>query len=117
MGNIPAAKQSPRIENGVLHWYAGDTFTIYLEFELEDQDGEEVILGENDIAKIEFFDSKEDTVKVFEFESPNGNTVGLVFDKETTELFPKGRYRYNAVITLGDIDITTIAYSNTAEVE
>ena len=36
---IPGAYASPRISNGVLCWYAGDTFSVVIQADLVDQDG------------------------------------------------------------------------------
>ena len=36
---IPVARVSPRIANGCICWYEGDTFSLRLRLELEDQDG------------------------------------------------------------------------------
>ena len=36
MTKLPAARPSPRVEGGVLRWYAGDTFKVTLRLELQD---------------------------------------------------------------------------------
>ena len=36
MNNLPRADLSPRIVNGVLKWYEGDTFSLQIDLELED---------------------------------------------------------------------------------
>ena len=51
---IPAARVSPRIANGCICWYEGDTFSLRLRLELEDQDGAAVTVGASDSVKITF---------------------------------------------------------------
>ena len=54
MTKLPAARPSPRVAGGVLRWYAGDTFTITLRLELQDQDGEAVTVGADDSVTVRF---------------------------------------------------------------
>ena len=42
---IPGARVSPRIANGCICWYEGDTFSLRLRLELEDQDGAAVTVS------------------------------------------------------------------------
>ena len=101
MAAIPAAKLSPRIENGVLHWYSGNTFVLNVLLELEDQDGAAVtVSGATDDVTVCFYNEQGQTVKTFSFGKTaqteiRGNTVQLRFDGETSALFPKGEYRYD----------------------
>ena len=53
---IPGAYASPRISNGVLCWYAGDTFSVVIQADLVDQDGAAVDIGATDTVKITFRD-------------------------------------------------------------
>lgn len=115
MGNIPSAKQSPRIENGVLKWYAGDTFSLQMELELEDQDGEPVILTSTDTVKVSFYNECRENVKTFEFTDVQSNTVTLEFDATVTALFSKGRYIY--FVSVQREERTTVAAYNDAVVE
>ena len=48
---IPGARVSPRIANGCICWYEGDTFSLRLRLELEDQDGADVAIGQTDTIK------------------------------------------------------------------
>lgn len=115
MGNIPSAKPSPRIENGVLKWYVGDTFTIQLELELTDQDGEEIVIGEEDTVTVKFIDDELNTVKEFNCSEIPNNTIELAFDEDVTALFHKGKYSYD--IYYSGENRTTICNDNKAEVE
>ena len=56
MSNLPNAEQSPRVVNGVIKWYEGDTFTMDLGLGLTDQDGEAVTLNAADTVKVTFRD-------------------------------------------------------------
>lgn len=89
--NIPNNKPSPRMENGILCWTEGDTFDYFLQFDLVDQDGEAVTLGNLDLITVEFFNRRNETVKRFEFsgETIVNNTVDLRFGSETSDLFAK----------------------------
>lgn len=115
MYNIPNAEISPRIVNGVIRWYQGDTFDIQLTIELEDQDGEAVILGEDDTVSITFRNQSDSAVKTFTFTELEGNTVTMDFDSTCTALFGRGNYSYTVTITHGER--TTIASENKVVVE
>lgn len=115
MGNIPNAEPSPRVVNGVLKWYEGDTFDLDLEIKLEDQDGEPITIGASDTVKVVFRDSARNIVKEFSFTGISGNTVTLDFDSTCTALFPKGCYTYDVYYT--GADRTTVANDNKAVVE
>ena len=108
MGNLPAGRESPRIENGVLYWYAGDTFTLNLELSLEDQDGTKLTVNnETDDVTVTFYNDRRERVKAFSYGKAEegeandgaitGNVVSLVFDKNVSALFPKGSYHYDVV--------------------
>lgn len=96
MYNVPNAEPSPRIVNGVMKWYEFDTFDIQFDLNFKDQDGEKVIIGENDTVIFEFLNCCRDVVKVFTFTNIQNNTVKLDFDADTTALFPAGNYTYDA---------------------
>jgi hypothetical protein len=112
---LPAAKVSPRLANGAICWYAGDTFSIKLKFDLEDQDGAAVTMGSGDTAKITFRDKQKQIVKEYSFSGITDNTVELVFDDATSALFGKGDYTYDALYTHGEK--TTLARDGRAKVE
>lgn len=113
MSNIPSAKQSPRLERGVLSWYQGDTFDLTIALDLTDQDGEPVPAAGS--VEIVFRDGCHDIVKKFVLEATD-NMVTLNFDAETTALFPIGEYTYDAYY-LHDNKRTTIMNDNKAVVE
>lgn len=115
MANIPNAEMSPRIVNGVLKWYEGDTFELQLELELTDQDGESVIIGASDTVKIVFLNERREQVKEFSFTNVQNNTVTLDFDATVTALFRRGRYTYDVYYTAAER--TTLANENKAVVE
>lgn len=112
---IPGARMSPRIANGCICWYEGDTFSLVLRMELEDQDGADVTIGESDTVKVTFRDRTEQTVQEFSFESVAENSVTLEFTDEVTGKFPRGVYTYDILYTHGDR--TTLASRNIARVE
>lgn len=110
MGNVPAAKVSPRVANGMLCWYAGDVFRLQLELTMRDQDGEEVILPEGDI-RVVFYDERREVAHAFE-ETLHDNRVTLEFTEEITQKFPAGKYTYDVKYADG-----TLASGNVCRVE
>ena len=115
MGNLPSAKQSPRIVNGVIKWYQGDTFKLEIEIELEDQDGEPVEIKDTDTVDIIFLDKRKKHIRRFFFENITDNIVSLEFDDAITALFDKGEYTYDVYYT-GENRVT-IANDNKVTVE
>lgn len=95
IGNLPAANPSPRIMGGVIKWYEGDTFELYVVFELEDQDGEAITIQPGHTVEFVFKNKKREQVYSVVFENIEDNCVKLDFDKKTSELFPKGQYTYD----------------------
>ena len=95
IGNLPRARMSPRLINGVLKWYAGDTWELQVDITLCDQDGENITIQSTDVIEFEFFNKKRDVVKKFTFTNVKNGSVVLVFDEETTALFPAGEYTYD----------------------
>ena len=93
MSWIPSGKQSPRVVNGCLYWYAGDTFELDVRLELEDQDGVPVALGAEDMVTLIFRDETDAPVRQFTFSDVADNTVTLQMDSNVTEDFPRGEYR------------------------
>lgn len=115
MTPIPAARPSPRIDKGVLCWYEGDTFSVVLRLELQDQDGETVDVGAADSVTITFYDETRQGVHAFAFSGVTDNQVTLDFDETVSAKFPRGKYRYDVLYTHGDK--TTLARENRAFVE
>lgn len=115
MSKLPNAQPSPRIVNGVISWYEGDTFTLIIELDLEDQDGEPIVIGPADTVDVTFTNRSEAEVKRFSFTGIEGNSVSLVFDEEVSGLFTKGDYRYD--MRFKAENNTTIAHRNNVCVE
>lgn len=116
MSNLPNAEQSPRVVNGVIKWYEGDTFDLTIGLDLEDQDGSAVTLAAADTVEVVFLDRSEKEVKRFTFSNVQGSAVTLDFSAAVTALFGKGQYTYDIYLTHGG-ERTTIANDNKAVVE
>ena len=114
MNCIPAAKQSPRLENGIVKWYEGDTFRLQLVLDIVDQDGECVEIGEEDIVTVSFHNDDLASVKEFCFTGVENNTITLLFDSTCTALFPAGHYTYD--VRCSGAQRTTVCRGNEAEV-
>lgn len=112
---IPGAYASPRISNGVLCWYAGDTFSIVIQADLTDQDGEAVDIGTTDTVKITFRDDTRAEVWSKTFSNVANNQVTLVVDATVSAKFPKGKYTYDVEFSHGER--TTLARDNKVRVE
>lgn len=109
---IPNAKQSPRIDNGILMFYKDDTFTLQIELEMTDQDGVAVeATGEVDVV---FRDDCHEIVKQFSC-TPVDNVITLEFTEDVSALFPIGTYTYDMYYN-GEYR-TTIANDNKVVVE
>ena len=54
MSQLNPAKPSPRIEDGILKWYVGDTFQMVLHISIVDQDGAPVTIGVGDTITFTF---------------------------------------------------------------
>lgn len=93
MPNIPGAKLSPRIVNGIIFWYEGDTFELNLAIDIKDQDGEPVEITEDSGFELIIKNSRKEQV----YTSKENGVPGITFvcDEETTKLFKKGRYTYD----------------------
>ena len=97
MGMLPAAAASPRIDGGVLKWYAGDTFQLQVHMELTDQNGSPVNVQRGQQVTFVFQDHRGREVYRVTFENVEDNCVTLVFDGETSGLFPAGDYTYDVI--------------------
>lgn len=119
MSCLPGAKPSPRIEHGVIMWYAGDTFDLDIALHLTDQDGEDIIIGDDDRVEVEFRRRSGSLLHRFvctaEDDTLHGNTITLIFDERTAAMFARGEYIYD--IYLVGAERTTIANDNCAMVE
>ncbi len=117
MAKLPWAKMSPRIENGVLYWFEGDTFRLNLLLTLKDQDGEPVEVKSHETLELTFLDKRRDTVKTLTFsgQTAAAGTVTVVVDEGMSQLFPAGRYSYDLRL-LGE-ERTTLIRGGTIVVE
>lgn len=96
-GMLPAAAASPRLDGGVLKWYAGDTFRLRVCMELTDQNGSPVNVQPGQQVTFVFRDHRGREVHCVTFENVEENCVTLVFDAETSALFPAGNYTYDVI--------------------
>lgn len=112
---LPGAEVSPRIANGCLCWYAGDTFSLSLELELTDQDGEPVAIGAEDTVTVTFRDAEDTEVHEAEFTDIENNTVTVEVSQSVTEKFPEGDYSYDIRLEHGNR--TTVVRRNIIHVE
>lgn len=96
-------------------WYYGDTFDFIIDVELVDENGDAIDIKPTDKLVVEFKNSRNQTVKVFE-ENIN-NTVSSItcrFDEATSKIFGVGLYSY--IVKFRDAYITTIGVNNFCEV-
>ena len=93
MVDIPRAKMSPRIENGIIYWYEGDTFEFNVAVDLKDQDGSTVEVSDENAFELVIRDERNNEV----YSVKQYGAAGFTFecDEDTTALFRKGRYRYD----------------------
>ena len=121
-GRLPSAAPSPRIECGVLMWYAGNTFELTIPFTLRDRcpdmlPGEPapIHFGEVDSVEVIFSKVNGKHVKTFSFpaegEEIENDTVTLEFDETVTALFGRGEYMYDVDVTVGGFR-TTVGNDN-----
>lgn len=112
---LPGAEVSPRLANGCLCWYEGDTFEVSIQMELTDQDGEEVQVAEGDRVRVTFLDAQKQFVQEFLFTKVEENTVTLAFTPEVSARFPEGEYSYDLRLEHGTR--TTLMRRSRARVE
>lgn len=114
MLKIDSALPSPRIVNGIIEWYAFDTFEIGLRLNLKDADGENIVLGESDRVRVSIKNDRGESVKDFEFDNITDNSITLTFDEAASKMFPEGEYFYD-IVTEGTRRVT-IARNNRIKV-
>lgn len=117
---IPMAKQSPRIKDGTIAWYAGDAFII--DWEVHLTEGEQAITFEpGDQLIWSFFSVADKTTAVhsfiFEYNDIKDNTVSLFFTKEISNKFKIGNYTYCVKFMCHDGRIVTLNANNKIKVE
>ena len=115
MSELPRAEVSPRIDNCILRWYEGDTFSYDLCINLMDDSGDTVNVSSSGTVTVTFRNRKNEIVKTFTFTNVENNMVSMTFDSTCTALFPKGSYTYD--VFLDDNKRTTIGSELQAIVE
>lgn len=106
-----SAQQSPRLKNGVIYWYQGDTFMLTFAI---DAINDTTVFNNTDRVTIEFFTHGRTSLLHLEYTEDQFQRVEnqyIEFDvevnEERTNLFARGRYNYDIIYTAND-DITTI---------
>lgn len=110
---IPTAKKSPRIEDGVIKWYEGDTFTLALIIKIRDDDGP-IDISNTDIILCKFYNDT-GNVETLEFTNIEDNVIYINVDDTLTKKFPQGLYKYDIVYV--NENKTTLCKTNYIEVE
>ena len=95
--SLPAAAPSPRIDGGVLKWYAGDVFDLQVQLELTDEYGDALVFDPTHTVTFVFRDRCRRVVYELCFTDITDNTVVLQLTEAVTALFPKGRYTYDVI--------------------
>ena len=106
--NIPAAKPSPRISNGVIYFYQGDTFELVLTLNLYGDNDAQYIIASDDTVTVNFYDDTDELVDSQTFSNIEDNKITLDFDSATTAKFGKGKYYYHVVLN-SDSKTTIVA--------
>lgn len=117
MANLPNADWSPRVENGIMYWYAGDTGAFNIDLELTDADGEPLETNVADTVVVAFKNAMKQSVHTFTLH-PSDGQITLTFSTAVTAKFNKGHYTYDITYTRdADGKVTTLARGNEAVVE
>lgn len=116
---LKGANRSPRIKDGKIYWYEGDTFLWSMKFVIKKCDGTDYILQPTDKITVEFKKNLHTPDNIYSFEFQNqeypDNTITMEFTSEITSLFPYGFYKIG--VKLEDDDITTLLPATTICVE
>lgn len=115
MRNIPAAKGSPRIENGVILFTEGDTFDLKIHLKFHDSEGTQYVISPTDSIDFTVYDETGEEVETQEFESIEDDTVVLSFTDSNIDKYIPGTYRYS--LTLKSDFLTTVVLKNKIIVE
>ena len=117
MSDIKSAKSSPRLENGILKWYHGDSFQIEWEINLT-QNGEPYEYDSNDELIFSFFNKPgKELVHQFTFTNIQDGIVTLDFTEEISNKFDVGHYSYCIKFNSNDGELITLFAKERAEVE
>lgn len=116
-GTVPAAKISPRVVNGEICWYEGDTFTMHFDVSVMDQDGADVTIGDSDQLELEIINHRGEDVLTKTWTGSEREDAGypLVVDAAVSGKFPRGTYLYSIILTRENR--TTIVDRNRIRVE
>lgn len=99
---IEGAKPSPRILNGNIYWYEGDTFSFPIVIDIFDELGYKKKLAEGETVALNFFNSAGTMMFFKNVAIAENNTIQFEITDTETVNFPAGRYRMN--ILYGSID-------------
>lgn len=90
---VKCAEQSPRVcEQGIIHWYEGDTFILTFDLTFTDENGESIETKEDDRITICFKDHIGRVIH--ETEAIGTTTLNIIIDEEATKKFKVGKYSY-----------------------
>ena len=95
IGTLPSARMSPRIINGVIKWYEGDTFGLQVDIDLTDENGDAVVIQPEDTVQFVFRNNRGETVHNVVAANIENNSVLLDFGAAESAKFPKGVYEYD----------------------
>lgn len=96
--HIPSAKQSPRIEGGVMYWVASSQFPLYLDIFPIDANSEAAIeLPDDCTITITFKNSSGTTIhtETFNGEAIEDNSMLISVDSTLSAKFTEGQYTYD----------------------
>jgi hypothetical protein len=114
MAEINISKKSPRIENNIIYWYVGNTFTLKWTINLFDGTTP-IVYSPTDTLTWNFY-SRGQLVETFEFTNiTSTNTVILDFDSLVTAKFGIGEYIY--CIQYNGENLTTVGANGKVVVE
>ena len=116
---VPAALESPRVEEEVLKWYEGDAFEISWTMALLKDEEPYTYLPEDKLVWCFYSRPGRALVHKFEFTNiPSTSTCLLQFTKEISKKFPAGHYYYCLKFyDSADDCVTTLYAENEVEVE
>lgn len=110
---VKLAKPSPRIEDGIIKWYAWDTFDLNFEFIFTDEDWNKIPEEETDCLEFTIYNQYYDVL--YSTEVHQSHEVPVSIDEEMTQKFTRGNYYYIIRRIAGYI--TTIIQENEIIVE
>lgn len=109
------AKISPRLEDGKIYWYQGNTFAIKLKFDILENQVEKILSATDQIIVNFRPKFKPEIILTMSFVNIIDNTITIQIDREKTQIFEVGAYLIGA--TLNGDNITTLIPFNDVIVE